>query len=85
MNLRKVTNEERLQALETARVFVPEGARVCKDHPSSDEFWEAALETADLQYYNAGQIESMIDLAISARDRIPTVNIDIPNYTGLSI
>lgn len=84
-NLRKVTNGERLRALENVRVFVPEGARVCKDHPTTEEFWDAAWQAADLRYYNAGQIESMIDLARSARDQIPTVNIDISIYTGLSM
>lgn len=82
-NLRKVTEEERLQALKVGRVFVPAGARICQTHPTTDEFWNAVWRNATLETYTAKLIEEMVDLALTSPNRSP--DIDIPNYTGLSV
>lgn len=83
-NLRCVTHAERLETILIGRVFVPDGARVCKTHPNSEEFWKQAWDTAYLNQYNPKQIEDMVDLARTARDQPSSSTIDIPNYTGLS-
>lgn len=80
-NLRKVSEEERHQALKDGRIFVPVGARICQAHPTTDAFWEEAWNTADLETYTAKMIEDMVDLA---RTCVESPEIDIPNYTGLS-
>lgn len=79
--MRKVSEAERLQALKVGRIFVPVGARICQAHPTTDEFWEEAWKTADLETYTAKMIEDMVDLARTCNQ---SPDIDIPNYTGLS-
>lgn len=72
-----------MAAIEIGRVFIPIGARICKAHPTTDEFWEEVWNTAQLETYNAKLIEDMVDLARSSVKK--PAEIDIPEYTGLSV
>lgn len=70
--------------MKTARIFIPNGARLCSAHFAIDS-WSDASDHADISQFNVNQIEQMLDLALNQDElKDEFSNIDIHNYTGLT-
>lgn len=82
--LKSVNQHERLKALKTAKIYIPEEAKLCAVHLNI-ESWDDVADEAELCVYNAHQIEDMLDLAVSVDGTNTDVtNFDVHNNTGLS-
>lgn len=83
--LKTIPRKERFKALETARIYIPDGAKLCPVH-FDIACWDAVSENAMIREYNARQIEEMVDLALSSdKANTESSKIDIESNSGLTI
>lgn len=82
----RVPKKERIRAIKTARLFIPDGSKLCEAHFEVDS-WAAVSNQAVILEYDNRQIEDMLNLALS-EDEIeaasPSSSIDIKIKTGLT-
>lgn len=82
--LKTVPWAERLNALKRARIFIPDGARLCPTHLNTHT-WNDVSNQAVIREYNADQIEDLLDLALSHdANSIDLSNFEFKNQTGLT-
>lgn len=84
LKLKVVPRKQRQAALKTARIYIPNGARLCPSHFEIYS-WDVVAPNAVICEYTANQIEDMLDLAL-CKDETSTdlSNIDIESNTGLT-
>lgn len=82
--LKTITWNDRLNALKTARVYIPSGARICTVHGHVD--WNEVSHSAVICEFNARYIEEMVELALSEDEEnaeFPDINVE--SNTGLTL
>lgn len=73
-----------MNALKTAKIYIPDGAKLCPAHFEIDS-WDAVSSSAVIREYNARQIDDMLDLALSSDIiNIESPKIDIESNSGLT-
>lgn len=86
-NLKSVSRKERVNALQTARTYIPVGARLCPTHYNIDS-WNAVSNNADICEFSGRQIDDMLKLALPDSEESNRTgeisNINIPSITGLT-
>lgn len=64
--LTSIPKSIRITVMRTLRIFLPQRARVCKDHLGGIEMWRTAILNEGVYKYNAKQVGDMINLLCSS-------------------